>query len=85
MSRLCIWIPSKKELNKKKESDKKNLIGPSIIWKKFFVKKKPLKWGADRLWKNLRFVVFERFFAMFIEYKSDEHGQHRENTTPNQE
>ena len=85
MSRFCIWIPSKKEVNKKKESDKKNLIGPSIIWKKFFVKKKPLEWGADRLWKNLRFVVFERFFSMFIEYKSGEHGQNRDKKTPNQE
>ncbi|MGP1582816.1 MAG: hypothetical protein ACTTH6_01115 [Candidatus Altimarinota bacterium] len=45
MSRFFIGIPSKKELNKKKESDKKNLIGPSIIWKNFLSKKSPSSEG----------------------------------------
>ncbi len=85
MSRFCIWIPSKQELNKKKESDNKNLIGPSIIWKKFFVKKSPSSEEQTDCEKNLRFVLFERFFAMFIEYKSGEHGQNRDKKTPNQE
>ena len=86
MSRFCIWTPLKKELNKKKESDQKISSVRALYRKNFFVKKKPLKWGANRFFgKNLRFLLFACLFSKFIRYESDEYSQHCENTIPEQE